>query len=125
MDAESKATRGIRGATTVTGDDPAALRDAVAELLSEVRRANGARPEDVAALIFTVTADLASANPGAAAREEGWDDVPLLVVREHGGGAGLPRCVRLLALWNTSRPQSAVRHVYLRGAAALRPDLAP
>ena len=36
----------------------------------------------------------------------------------------LPRCIRVLLLWNTDIPQQAVRHIYLREAAALRPDLA-
>jgi len=36
---------------------------------------------------------------------------------------GLPRCVRVLLHWNTDLPQQAVRHVYLRGAMVLRPDL--
>jgi len=124
MDGANTATRGIRGATTVAADEADLVRAAVAELLAEIRRANGARPEDLAALIFTVTEDLPLANPAAAAREEGWDDVPLLVTREHAGDAGVPRCLRVLALWNTPSPQRDVRHIYLRGAARLRPDLA-
>nr|NIP85159.1 chorismate mutase [Planctomycetales bacterium] len=35
----------------------------------------------------------------------------------------LPRCVRVLIHWNTEKPQAEIRHVYLRGAASLRPDL--
>ena len=35
----------------------------------------------------------------------------------------LPRCLRVLLHWNTELPQSAIRHVYLRDAASLRPDL--
>jgi chorismate mutase len=36
----------------------------------------------------------------------------------------LPRVIRLLAHIATGRARSDVSHVYLRGAAALRPDLA-
>lgn len=118
------ACRGIRGATTVDGDGPEAVRQATMELLGALVSANGCRPEDVAAVIFTVSEDLPGANPAAAAREGGWEEVPLLVVREHGGERMVSRCVRVLLLWNTAMRQTEIQHVYLRGARALRPDLA-
>jgi chorismate mutase len=46
------------------------------------------------------------------------------MVREHGGDARVPNCLRVLLLVNTTVPQAEIRHVYLRGAAGLRPDLA-
>lgn len=116
------ACRGIRGATTVAGGD---VDGAVAELLDELERQNGFDLDDVASAVFTVTDDLAGTNPAASARAHGWDGVPLLAVREHSGSADVPSCIRVLLLWNTDRPQSAIRHVYLRGARALRPDLEP
>ena len=115
------ACRGIRGAITVD-DDAGSVDVATAELLDAVVSANGCRLEDVAAAIFTVSDDLAGSNPAAAARRNGWDLVPLLVVREHDDS--VEKCLRVLVLWNTSRTQRDIRHVYLRGARALRPDLA-
>jgi chorismate mutase len=35
----------------------------------------------------------------------------------------LARCVRILIHWNTIKSQQEIVHVYIRGAAALRPDL--
>lgn len=116
---EQTACRGIRGAITVDGD----VAEATTRLLDALSEANGSRPEDMAAVVFTLTDDLPGANPAAAARAGGWHDVPLLVVREHGGGPSLPRCLRVLALWNTTRTQDQIQHVYLGGAQALRPDL--
>ena len=118
------ACRGIRGATTVDGDEPEGVREATLELLDALVAANGCERADVAAVIFTVSDDLRRANPASAARKSGWGDVPLLVVREHGGEDLASRCVRVLVLWNTARPQSEIRHLYLRGAGVLRPDLA-
>jgi chorismate mutase len=118
------ACRGIRGATILPSATPEAVREATAELLAELGRANGFDPEDVAAAIFTLTDDLARANPAAAARAAGWDSVPLLMVREHGGDASVANCLRVLLLVNTALNQHDVRHIYLRGAASLRPDLA-
>lgn len=118
-------TRGIRGATTVDGPGPDLVADAVGELLDEVRRVNELEVRDVAAVIFTLTGDLTDAAPAAVARLHGWQDVPLLQVLEHGGATGLPRCIRVLILWNTTTEQNRIRHVYVRGAAALRSDPVP
>ncbi len=122
------AARGVRGATTVEvaadGGLAAAVEDATAELLGRMLADNGLATEDVAAAIFTLQDDLHGVNPAAAARARGWDAVPLLMVREHGGDTRVARCLRVLLLVNTPLPQSAVRHAYLRGASGLRPDLA-
>ena len=32
-------------------------------------------------------------------------------------------CIRVLVLWNTEKGQDEIRHVYLRDAVKLRPDL--
>ena len=116
------ACRGVRGATTV-GPDPVDLEPATVDLLDQMLVANGATTDDVAAAIFTLEEDLAGMNPAAAARAHGWESVPLLMVREHGGDARMARCLRVLLLVNTTRTQSDMHHVYLRGAAGLRPDL--
>jgi chorismate mutase len=36
---------------------------------------------------------------------------------------GVPKCVRVLILYNTPQPQSAMRFAYLRGAQAIKADL--
>jgi len=124
MQEAGTACRGVRGATTVD-TEAGAVAPATAELLQRMLEANGLVQEDVAAAIFTLDDDLAGENPAAAARAAGWDLVPLLMVREHGGDARVPRCLRVLLLANTTLSQSQVQHVYLREASELRPDLAP
>ena len=116
--------RGIRGATTAAANTREAILEATAELVEAVVRANGLRREDIASAFFTTTADLNAEYPAVAAREAGWTDVPLLCGHEMSVPGGLPRCLRLLLHVNTDKPPSAIRHVYLREAAALRPDLA-
>ncbi len=118
-------TRGIRGATTVDGPRNELVTDAVGELLEEMQMMNEFELEDVAAAIFTLTDDLSGAAPAAVARKHGWNEVPLLQVLEHGGATGIQKCIRLLVLWNTRTLQSDIRHVYLRDAAALRPEPLP
>ena len=116
--------RGIRGAFTVEEDTPEAIHQATRELLLKMLEANGIQSyEELAAVIFTVTEDLTSAFPAEAARQIGMHRVPLLSAREVPVPGSLPRVIRVLALWNTDTPQDRVRHVYLREAVRLRPDL--
>lgn len=115
--------RGIRGATTVETDSAAAIVAATRELLVRMVEANAVTVGDIASAIFTVTLDLTAAFPARAARELGWRHVPLLDAQEVPVPDSLPRCVRVLILWNTERSQEEIRHVYLRDAGSLRPDL--
>ena len=116
--------RGIRGAITVEEDTPEAIHQATRELLLKMLEANGIQSyEELAAVIFTVTEALTSASPAEAARQIGMHRVPLLSAREVPVPGSLPRVIRVLALWNTDTPQDRVRHVYLREAVRLRPDL--
>ena len=117
------ACRGMRGATTVEIDSAPAILEATHQLLTGMVEANQIDSADVASAIFTVTPDLTAAFPARAARELGWQHVPLVDAQEVPVPGSLPRCVRVLILWNTDRSQQEIRHVYLRGAASLRPDL--
>jgi len=116
-------TRGIRGATTVATNDADSILAATRELLQEIVSANHISAEDLAAVFFTVTDDLDAAFPAKAARMLGWQQVPLLDAREIPVPGSLPRCIRVLLLWNTDTPQAQVVHVYLGEARCLRTDL--
>jgi len=116
--------RGIRGATVASQDQPEIILAATRELLEAMCAANPLlQPEDLASAIFTATSDLTSVYPARAARQLGWVQVPLLSAREIDVPGGLPRCIRVLLHWNTDLTQGEVRHVYLREAKKLRPDL--
>ena len=117
--------RGIRGATTVSADQPDLILQATRELLEEILDENrDMYPQDVASAIFTVTDDLGSTFPAQAAREMGWSLVPMLCAREIPVPGSLPRVIRVLVHWNTELAQHEITHVYLRDAVKLRPDLA-
>ncbi len=115
--------RGIRGAVQVEANTPEAILDAARRLVTEMVRANGVEPDDVAAVIFTCTSDLNATFPAEAARALGWDRVPLLCSREMEVPGSLPRVLRVLMLVNTTLAQDEVVHVYLGEAERLRPDL--
>lgn len=116
--------RGIRGATTVDVDRPDLIIAATQEVLAAMMQANpNLRSEDVASVIFTVTDDLASIHPARAARQMGWNSVPMMCAREIPVPGSLPRCIRVLVHWNTDSEQKFIKHVYLHKAVTLRPDL--
>jgi len=116
--------RALRGAITVDADDPTLILDATRTLLRELVLLNSLDTEQLVSVIFTATPDLTAAFPARAARELGWNDVPLLCMTEMTVSGSLPRCVRVLMHAELPREAGRGRHVYLRGAAELRPDLA-
>lgn len=115
--------RGLRGATTAERNEPAAILEATRELLEALIQANGVQPEDVASVFFTTTPDLDAVHPARAARELGWVHVPLMCASEIAVPHSLPRCIRVLIHWNTTKAQDELQHIYLREARLLRPDL--
>lgn len=115
--------RGVRGATTATANEAAAISSCVQELLAQIVEINEIQISDIGAVIFSSTPDLNAAYPAAGARALGWGEVPLFGTQEIENPNGPPNCVRVLILWNTEKEQRAIKHVYLHGATILRPDL--
>ena len=119
--------RGIRGATTATANTADAIVEATDELLKELIRANDLDSSEICFAFFTTTHDLTAEFPAFAARRLGWVNVPLLCSHDMDirlpNPRGVPMCIRILLLYNTDSPQSAMRAVYLRGAQAIKADL--
>ncbi len=115
--------RGIRGAISITIDTEEAILEATRTLLEAIVSANSVEEDDVASILFTTTQDLTACFPAKAARDMGWQQAALLGFQEMNVPNGLPRCVRVLIHWNTTKPYSEIQHVYLREAESLRPDI--
>ncbi len=113
--------RAIRGAISVDADTPEAIRDAVSELVLAVQELNGLAPADIVSAIFTLTPDLRADFPAKAARERGWGSVPMLCAQEIAVPGAPARICRLLV--HARGRIGPVRHVYLKEARVLRPDL--
>src|SRR3984893_14866558 len=116
--------RAVRGAVQIDTDDRDAILEGTAELVTEVMTRNELTTDDVISVLFTATPDLTAEFPALAARKIGFHDVPLICASEIAVPGAMPRVVRLMAHVETDRPRSAIQHVYLRGAAALRLDIA-
>jgi chorismate mutase len=117
------AVRAVRGATQVERNDREEILTGTAELVRAVLSRNEIDPADLISIMFTATPDLTADFPAYAARQMGLTDVPLLCTTEIAVPGAMPRVLRLMAHVETSRPRAEIRHVYLRGAAALRTDL--
>ena len=119
-----RAVRAVRGAIQLDVDEREHVLASTRELVSAVMEANDLSTDDVISIVFTATPDLRSEFPAVAARELGMGDVPLMCAQELDIEGSMPRVIRLMAHVTTGLQRSEITHVYLRGAAALRRDLA-
>ena len=117
--------RGIRGATTVDYNDREEILVATTELLRLMILENNVLVEDIASASFTLTDDLDAVFPALAARQLGWNEVPLICMREIPVPNSLSKCIRVLLLVNATRSASEIQHVYMRKAVSLRPEFEP
>lgn len=116
--------RGVRAAITVDQNDEQQILQATIELLQAVVEANKIVADDICSLFITCTEDLDMAFPAKAIRQlDGWEYVPLMCALEVPVKGSLQKCIRLMLHINTTKSQQEIEHIYLRGAAVLRPDL--
>lgn len=112
----------LRGANTVEQNTSEAILGATETLMREIMVRNDLTPADVVSCIFTVTADLDAQFPAVAARQLGFDQVPLMCAREIPVPGALPKVIRVLMHYHAVEDHTA-KHVYLGEARRLRMDL--
>jgi len=115
--------RGIRGAVTVDSNKKEEIIEITKELLITLQRENNFKIEDIVCVFFSATTDLNAAFPARAARELGWNRVPLFDMQEIEVPGSLPKCIRILIQINCQKSQTEIKHCYLRGAEILRKNL--
>jgi chorismate mutase len=118
------AVRAIRGAIQLDRDDREHLLKLTAELLTKTIHSNDLDYSQLISILFTATPDITSEFPAVAGRELGLGDVPLMCFVEMDVKKALPLVVRIMIMADTDKQRSEIKHVYLRGATALRQDLA-
>jgi len=118
------ALRAIRGAIQLDVDEREHLLKSTAELLSKTLHANDIDSSQLVSILFTATPDVTSEFPALAARELGLGDVPLMCFVEMNVERAMPRVIRLMIHADIDKARGEIQHVYLRGATALRLDLA-
>jgi chorismate mutase len=115
--------RSVRGATTVSIDSRQEILKVTSELLAIIIKENLIKQEDIVNIIFTATDDIRAEFPAVAARDLGLTSVPLLDCQQMKCSKSLPFCIRIMLTYNTVKKQENIRHIYLRQAKKLRPDL--
>lgn len=115
--------RAFRGAITVAGNDKEEILSATAELYDEMVKKNSLDSKDFVCMFFSLTPDLDAVFPARAVRERGVTNVPLMCMAEIPVDGALEKCVRILLLSNSDKSLEEIKHVYLRDAVKLRPDL--
>ncbi|MDD3013211.1 MAG: chorismate mutase [Candidatus Gastranaerophilales bacterium] len=118
-------TCAIRGAISLSENSKQEISSSVVELLNKIVKENMLNNDDIISAIFTMTEDLNAEFPAKAARTHmGWNEVSMICARELAVKDSLPMCIRVLIHINTLMDKKDIKHVYLRDAANLRPDIA-
>lgn len=116
-------TKGIRGAITVESNSSESIENATVELLKEIIKENGIEFKFISHVIFTLTEDLNADFPAKFARNNlGWNDVAMLCFNELSVPNSLKMCLRVLIVLNCEEDFKP-KHVYMKGAKVLRPDI--
>lgn len=114
----------IRGANTVDTNDAELIKISSVEMVKKIVEENQINKDDIVMVFLTMTADLTAYNAAAAIRVGmGWNDVPFFTSQEPNIDGMLPRCVRVLIQYKTTKTKTEIKHIYLGKASSLRPDL--
>lgn len=115
--------RAIRGAITVKRNTEEEILEASKELLRKIIELNKIKKEEIVSILFTATDDLDSVYPAVSARDMGLDRIPLLCFQEMKVKDSLRMCIRIMFYIDRDSSLEEIKHVYLKEAASLRPDL--
>lgn len=112
----------IRGAVTVDKNEKEEIWAKTKEMISRILEENELKIEDIQSMLFTATRDVDAAYPAVAARELGLTQAALMCVQEMYVEGSLPMCIRVMVIAEGDKKKEELTHVYLGGAARLRPD---
>ncbi|HHT63385.1 MAG: chorismate mutase [Bacillota bacterium] len=115
--------RGVRGAISVENNSREEIRKATQELLQKIVEKNEIDITDIASAFFSVTTDLDAEFPARFAREIGWHHVPMMCGWEMNVPGSAKGIIRVMLHINTDKTQKEIKHIYLKEAEKLRPDL--
>ena len=113
----------IRGATTVESNDKAEILEATKELLLKMENDNHLIKDNVISILFSATKDLNVEYPAKAARLLGYTQCGLMCFNEMDVIDSIRKCIRVMVLYQGLLEQKDIKHIYLKDAKTLRPDL--
>lgn len=113
----------IRGAITVDSNTKEDILKETETLLKEMVNRNNIDNDQIISIIFSATKDVTKVYPAVAARNLNITDAGLLCFQELNIENSLEKCIRILMHVNLDIPQKEVKHIYLKEATKLRPDI--
>ena len=114
----------IRGAITIDRDEKEEIEAKTRTLIKTISEKNNiGKACTPVSLIISTTSDITAFYPARAVRESGLIDVPLFSAQEPSIKGALPLCIRMMLTVTSENNEQKAEHVYLGGAATLRPDL--
>ena len=118
---EATRCRAVCGATASSGDSRQEIEAVVRELVAAMVQTNSIVMEDLAGVMIT-TSGVPSNEAARAVRHIGVQSeyVPVMDFGDSSRYSSLPRTIRLMMLWNTSRTPREIKHIYLRGTESQR-----
>lgn len=114
---------GIRGAITVEKNDRECILENTRMLLNNIIKTNNIKKENIISIIFTATKDIDAVYPAVAAREIGIVQAGLMCTQEMYVKGSLEMCIRVIVNALCEDEQKNIKHIYLKKASVLRPDL--
>lgn len=111
----------IRGAITADYNTENDIKKSTVELLECIIEENSLSHDDIESIIFTVTNDLTKSFPAKHAREMGLENPTYMCMQEMHVEGSLRKCIRILMFARMNERQP--KHIYLKNASRLRPDL--
>lgn len=117
-------SKAVRGAISVEENCPEQISIATLELLDTIVKTNEISADDIVSVIFTMTPDLNAEFPAKSARLNlGWEDIPMICASEVPVPDSIKKCIRVMITFNSIKSKNEIKHVYLKQAQNLRPDL--
>jgi len=113
----------IRGAITIEENTKENILENTRFLINEIINKNHIYIENIISIFFTATKDIDAAYPAIAARQLGITEAGLMCMQEMYVKDSIDMCIRVLVTVKTDLKQNQMKHIYLKGAERLRPDI--
>jgi chorismate mutase len=112
----------IRGATTLSKDEPNEIMDKTIELVTKMVEENNIKEDDIVNFIISVTQDIHSEFAGKFLRIR-FPETPVFGTVEANVTYAPKMCIRILLQCYSKKSKSQINHIFLNDAMKLRPDL--
>ena len=113
----------IRGAITIEENTKENIVMNTENLLNEIIEKNNIEKQNIINIIFSSTKDITKAYPAIATRNIGITDCAIMCLQEMDVEESLKMCIRVMITINSNVKKQNIKHIYLKDAKKLRPDI--